>query len=145
MGFISVRSQLMTVPPYVLGSIVCISCTILSGLLKTRGPIPCLVSGPTIVVGFALLLTVDVIAVKYFALFLATMGAFTSSPVLIAWTVDHSAGLTVHAIASVFTVCLGSTGGLVATWAYLPSEAPVCKTGHIISLLHHHAVPPLGE
>lgn len=134
MGFTSIRSQLMTVPPYLLGSIVCVCCAILSDRLKTRGLILCLVSGPTIVIGFALLLTIDMIAVKYFALFLVTMGAFTSSPVIIAWTVDNSAGPTVRAIASAFAVCLGSTGGLVATWTYLPSEAPAYRTGHIINL-----------
>ncbi|KAF8537536.1 major facilitator superfamily domain-containing protein [Trichophaea hybrida] len=52
---------------------------------------------------------------------LATMGAFTAGPVFISWTVDNSTGLTVRAIASAFAVSMGTTGGLVATWMYLPT------------------------
>jgi len=134
MNFTSIKAQLMTVPPYVLGSVVCIISAITSDKLKTRGPILLILAGPTIITGFALLNTIDIIAVKYFALFLVTMGAFTASPVFISWTVDNSAGPTVRAIASAFAVSLGSSGGLVATWTYLPSEAPGYNTGHIINL-----------
>ncbi|KAI5818279.1 major facilitator superfamily domain-containing protein [Pyronema omphalodes] len=134
MHFTSIKAQLMTVPPYVLGSIVCISAAITSDRFKTRGTVLLCLACPTIVIGFALLLSVNIIAVKYFALFLVTMGAFTGSPVFISWTVDNSAGPTVRAIASGFAVSLGSTGGLVATWTYLPSEAPGYTTGHIINL-----------
>jgi hypothetical protein len=134
MHFTSIKAQLMTVPPYVLGSIVCISAAVTSDRFKTRGVVLLSLACPTIVIGFALLLSVNIIAVKYFALFLVTMGAFTGSPVFISWTVDNSAGPTVRAIASGFAVSLGSTGGLVATWTYLPSEAPGYTTGHIINL-----------
>ena len=109
MGFTSVNSQLMSVPPYVLGSIVCIGCSMISDRLKTRGVV-LLIVAPGIVIGFALLTALDTVAVKYFALFLCTAGAFTGSPFLLGWLVDNTAGPMVRAIASAFAVCLGCTG-----------------------------------
>lgn len=134
MGYTSIRAQLMTVPPYVVGSIVCITCAIISDRMKTRGGILVGIAAPTIVIGFAILLTVDTTSIKYFALFLSTMGAFTASPIILAWTVDNSAGPTIRAIAGAFAVCLGTSGGLVATWTYLPTAAPKYTTGHIINM-----------
>lgn len=133
MGFTSVKAQLMSVPPYVFGSIVCIVGTKISDRIRSRG-IVLLVLGPMIIVGFALLRQVNVVGVMYFGIFLATGGAFTSSPLWITWSVDNSAGPMVRAISSGFAVATGSMGGLVATWTYLPTDAPRYLTGHSINL-----------
>lgn len=134
MGFDTIKSQLMTVPPYVFGTICCITCGICSDKFKIRGPILAAVAGPLILVAFILLVTVESYGVRYFAIFLATGGAFTGSPLFVAWLVDNTSGPMVRAISSASQVSVGCLGGLVATWTYLPSEAPRYLTGHIINL-----------
>ncbi|KAI8640259.1 major facilitator superfamily domain-containing protein [Parasitella parasitica] len=134
MGFDSVKSQLMTVPPYACGTVFCIAAAIISDRFKTRGPILIFAAGPLIIIAFIILLTVETTGVRYMAIFFATCGAFTGSPVFVAWLVNNSSGPMVRAIASAFAVSVGSLGGLVATWTYLAEEAPEYKAGHIINL-----------
>ncbi|KAJ9666028.1 hypothetical protein H2201_003940 [Coniosporium apollinis] len=133
MGYSSIRSQLLTVPPYAIGTIVCIIAAYISDRFRTRGPV-LLVIAPCIVVGFVLLSAVQTVGVKYFAICLATLGAFTSSPILLAWSVDNAAGPAVRAIVSAYCVGLGSVGAIVSTWTYLPKDAPRYLQGHLVNL-----------
>lgn len=110
MGFSSIQSQLMTVPPYAVGTIVCICLAMTSDRFRTRGPIIFGIVGPLIFIAFVILRTVDSIGVRYMAIFFATCGAFTGSPIIIAWIVDNTAGPMVRAIASAYSVSLGSLG-----------------------------------
>lgn len=134
MGYDSIDSQLMSVPPYAVGTIVCILLAIISDHAKTRGLILLFAAGPLITIAFAVLLTVEATGPRYMAIFFGTAGAFTGSPVFVGWIVDNTAGPMVRAIASAFTVSIGSCGGLLATWTYLPSQAPDYRAGHIINL-----------
>lgn len=134
MGFNQINSQLMTVPPYAAGTIFCMCAAIFSDRFKTRGLVLCCAVGPLILIAYIILLTVESTGVRYMAIFFATCGAFTGSPIFVSWIVDNSSGPMVKAIASAFAVSIGSLGGLVATWTYLPSEAPKYTAGHSINL-----------
>jgi hypothetical protein len=110
MGFSSIKSQLMTVPPYAVGTVVCMVLAMTSDRFKMRGPIIFGIVGPLIFIAFIILRTVDSIGVRYMAIFFATCGAFTGSPIIVAWTVDNTAGPMVRAIASAYSVSLGCLG-----------------------------------
>jgi len=133
MGFSSVRSQLLTVPPYVFGTIVCIVCAMTSDKLKSRGIILSTMAA-LIIVGFALLATIPSKAVRYFAIFLSTAGGYTASPILLAWSVDNAAGPEVRAIVAGYGVGMGNAGSIISTWTYLPKDAPRYLRGHYINL-----------
>lgn len=135
MGYDSIYSQLMTVPPYAVGTVVCIALAYLSDRFKTRGIIQLGISGPLVVIAFAVLLSVESTGPKYMALFFGASGAFTGSPIFVGWLVENTAGPMVRAIASGFQVSLGTIGGLVATWTYMSSQAPEYTAGHIINLV----------
>lgn len=134
MGYDSIKSQLMTVPPYAVGTVVCVALAYLSDRFKTRGIIQLGASGPLVVIAFVVLLSVENTGPKYIALFLGASGAFTGSPIFVGWLVENTAGPMVKAIASGFQVSLGTIGGLAATWTYISSQAPEYKAGHIINL-----------
>ncbi|KAI9313785.1 major facilitator superfamily domain-containing protein [Dichotomocladium elegans] len=136
MGYSSVDAQLMSIPPYAVGTIVCIILCRLSDRLRDRGSFMAGIAGPLIVIAFIILLAVPAanVGVRYMAIFFATAGAFTASPMVLGWVVENAAGPMVRAIVSGVVVCIGCTGGLVATWTYLPSEAPEYRGGHIINL-----------
>ncbi|KAL5318126.1 hypothetical protein ACEPPN_015231 [Leptodophora sp. 'Broadleaf-Isolate-01'] len=133
MGFTAIRSQLMSVPPYAWSTVVCLCISQVSDRTKSRG-LWLLLCMPFTFVGFLLLITVQNVAVRYFATFLCLTGAFTVSPLLVAWTVDNSAGHTVRAIASAYVVSIANLGGLIATWTYLLPDAPKYIKGHWINL-----------
>lgn len=100
-GYSSVHAQLMSVPAYAVSALVCMSLAMLSDLTKNRGYILMAIS-PLVPIGFAILATVDKVGVRYFAIFLATSGAFTLSPILLAWGVGNSAGPAVLLHSSLF-------------------------------------------
>ncbi|GAB5590705.1 hypothetical protein Unana1_05605 [Umbelopsis nana] len=110
MGYSSIQSQLMTVPPYAVGTVVCICLAMSSDRFKMRGPIIFAIVGPLIFIAFVILRTVDNVGIRYMAIFFATSGAFTGSPVIVAWTVDNTAGPMVRAIACAYSVSLGCLG-----------------------------------
>ncbi|KAI9493779.1 major facilitator superfamily domain-containing protein [Zychaea mexicana] len=133
MGYDSIQAQLMTVPPYAVGTVVCIVLCVLSDRFKTRGIIIGGIVAVLITIAFAILLGVsmDSYGVRYMAIFFATAGAFTGSPMQIGWLVENSAGPMVRAITSATGVSIGSLGGLLATWTY----ATDYTIGHIINLI----------
>jgi hypothetical protein len=103
MGYSGTHSQLMSVPPYTVSALLCMSLALLSDRIKNRGYI--LWGMATLVpIGFALLATQTSVAVRYFAIFLATSGAFTLSPITLAWGVENTAGPAVRAIAAAYMV-----------------------------------------
>lgn len=132
MGCSSTHAQLLTVPPYALAAIVCIGASFLSDHLRNCGRVMLILS-PFTIIGFSILATVRSTAVRYFTLFLTTASAFTASPILLAWLVSDSAGLSMRAIVSVFAVGEGDFGAIIATWVYLPNDDPRLVTGHWIN------------
>lgn len=60
-----------------------------------------------------LILTLPVI--RYFATFLWLTGVFTTLPMLVAWTVDNTAGLNVRAVSPAYVVLITNLSGILAT------------------------------
>ncbi len=133
MGFSSIHSQLLTVPPFTCSALCCLGSCFLSDRLKRRGVLFVYLV-PLSIVGFSILVGLQGTGVRYFAVFLATCGAFTAAPVLLAWAVDNAAGPSVRAIVSGYVVGAGNIGALIATWTYLPASAPLYLQGHYINL-----------
>jgi len=133
MGYSGIHSQLLSVPPYAWATIVCISVSTLSDRTCKRGKWILTVM-PFTVAGFIVLLIPAKVAVHYFALFLCLTGVFTASPMLVAWSIDNSAGHLTRAIVSGFSVSFGSTGGIIAAWTYVLPDAPRYIKGHALNL-----------
>ena len=83
--------------------------------------------------GFLLLILNTKPAARYFATFLCLTGVFTTSPMLVAWTIDNTAGPNVHAVSSAYVVSIANLGGILATWTYLLPNAPRYVAGHLIN------------
>jgi hypothetical protein len=132
MGYSATHAQLLSVPPYVAASIACIIGSFAADRLQTRGYV-LLTFTPLTIAGFIILATVQLSAVRYFALFLATTGAFTCSPILLAWVSGNAAGPAVRAIVTGYAVGIANLGSIIATWTYLPSQAPYYTRGHWIN------------
>lgn len=86
------------------------------------------------ITGFAILLTVHSPTIKYFAIFLAAGGGFPTAPVSLAWALNNSAGPSIRAVVGAYVVAAANMGTIVATWTYLPRDAPLYKRGHALNL-----------
>ncbi|EAU31986.1 predicted protein [Aspergillus terreus NIH2624] len=118
-----VTQQLYTVPPYVVGAFFTVLLPYLMGRFDRR-VIFYIVSMPFLVLGFAIFLGTRNASARYAALF------FLSSfcmPFVVFVTATVSANTVSDATRSVgvgAALMFGNCGGLVATWSYVPRDAP---------------------
>ncbi|KAK5163602.1 uncharacterized protein LTR77_010551 [Saxophila tyrrhenica] len=133
MGYSNVTAQLFTVPPNFLAFLVVIGSSYLSDRIKMRGPL--IVVGFTIAaVGYIMQLASDSNAVRYAGTFFIAVGAFPCSPLILAWLSNNLAPHYTKATGVGFQVAIGNCGAFVATFTYLPGDAPDYRTGHSINL-----------
>ncbi|KAE8139234.1 hypothetical protein BDV38DRAFT_270083 [Aspergillus pseudotamarii] len=69
---------------------------------------------------------------KYGSLYLAAPGIYAFLPLWLAWAVNNAATPTVKAASAGLVFTVGSLGGILAPWVYLPGDAPNYRTGHAI-------------
>ncbi|KAI9148333.1 hypothetical protein HJFPF1_12161 [Paramyrothecium foliicola] len=134
MGYSGQEAQLMSVPPYVFGAIICVTIATLSDRFRCRGFFFMAILAPCIFIGFTLNQFASSVAARYFGLFLAVAGAFTASPLLLSWSVDNNSGPAVKAVAAAYSIGFGGCGQLLSTWTYRAAEAPEYVTGHSINM-----------
>jgi len=133
LGWVNTKAQLYSVPPYVAACLVAVAIAYGSDKTHQRGiwlaAFSCLAA-----TGFAILRWVETPEIRYMALYFVTVGAFPGGPGFLAWALNNSAGPSVRAVSSAYVVTLGTLGGIVATWTYVPSDGPKYHTGHTINL-----------
>lgn len=75
----------------------------------------------------------DNLPVQYAALFLVTMGTYTAMPIIVCWFNMNLGGHHRRSVGSAWQIGFGNTGGFIATFAFLETDA-LYKTGYSISL-----------
>lgn len=133
LGWTATKSQLYSVPPYVLASIVAIAISFISDKTKMRG---IYLAGFTVlgITGFSILRWSDNDSLKYMGIYFCAVGAFPGGPGFLSWGLNNSAGPAVRAVSGGWIVTLGSAGGILATWCYLARDGPDYPIGHSINL-----------
>lgn len=133
LGWTSTKAQLLTVPPYVAAAAWSIFVSWLSDRCKMRG-VFAVCHSICAIVGYAILVTTDQAGTKYLAVFFCALGCFPLGPIFLSWGINNAAGPTIRAVSSGYIVSVGTLGAIVATWTYVPSDAPNYITGHSINL-----------
>ncbi|KAG6355183.1 hypothetical protein INS49_004264 [Diaporthe citri] len=87
------------------------------------------------IIGFAILRWETNPNIRYMGVYFVTVGAFPGGPGFLAWAINNAAGPAVRAVTSGYVVTVGTIGGIVATWTYVPSDGPAYRTGHTINLV----------
>ncbi|KAH7033218.1 major facilitator superfamily domain-containing protein [Microdochium trichocladiopsis] len=133
LGYTSITAQLYTVPVYVLASLVAIAVSFASDWTGKRG---IFLAGFTIlgITGFSMLRWGSGTSVKYAAVYLSAIGVFPGGPGFLSWGLNNASGPAIRAVASGWIVTLGTMGGILAVWAYLPNDGPNFPIGHSINL-----------
>ncbi|KAK3315599.1 major facilitator superfamily domain-containing protein [Apodospora peruviana] len=127
------QAQLYSVPPYVCACLIAVAVAYGSDKTHKRG-IWLASFSLLAIVGFAILRWETRANIRYMALFFVTVGAFPGGPGFLSWAMNNSAGPPIRAVTTAYVVTLGTIGGIVATWTYIPSDAPKYPTGHSINL-----------
>ncbi|KAG0633767.1 major facilitator superfamily domain-containing protein [Tuber brumale] len=133
LGWRATKAQLLTVPPYIVACCSSLAIARLSDRHRKRGlyVIPCALLTLT---GYSILASVDEPNIKYMAVFFASSGAFPLGVTFLSWGINNAAGPSVRAVTGGYIVSIGTCGAIVATWTYVPSDAPRYIRGHSINL-----------
>ncbi|VDB96701.1 unnamed protein product [Peniophora sp. CBMAI 1063] len=133
-GFSPAISNLLTVPPYIVATIVLITFAILSDRMKIRSLfiLICLV---LLVVGFSINISDAPSGVKYFGAFLCTTGTYAAFPGIVAWLGNNLSGQYKRGVGMAVHIGVGNLSGAIASNVYRTQDAPRYILGHGIMLM----------
>ncbi|CAK7231728.1 hypothetical protein SBRCBS47491_008029 [Sporothrix bragantina] len=136
LGYSVVKTNLYTVAPALVGAVVLVTFCKSSDHFHERGFHQAAASVLSLV-GYIILATVSSTntAVLYFAMFLCTMGAYPTTPIGAAWTVDNIPNLNARAMTSGLFVAVGNCGGLLSSNIYYKREAPRYMTCLVVNIV----------
>ncbi|KAH9986078.1 MFS general substrate transporter [Xylariaceae sp. FL0662B] len=129
------KSQYLSIPVFFWGSIVYGVCGYLSDR-HTRRFLACILCAPLGVVGYAILLGGNHVAVgiKYFACFLIASCAWILGGANLAWVSTNTAPDGKRAASIGLGLSLGNVGGIISGQIYPQTHAPAYTLGHAWSL-----------
>ncbi|KAG6810176.1 hypothetical protein H0H92_013014 [Tricholoma furcatifolium] len=127
-------SQLLTVPPYVVATIVLFVFAHFSDKLKMRSPFIFL--GLTMcLIGFSINVSTAPHGVKYFGTYFVVAGSYAALPGIIAWLSNNLAGQYKRGVGMALQIGIGNFGGAIACNIYRARDAPRYIFGHCIELM----------
>ncbi|KAM3415155.1 hypothetical protein BST61_g10279 [Cercospora zeina] len=132
-GHTVVQQQLRTVPPYIVGAVAALVIPYCSG--KTDRRVLYFVgSAPLMMIGYIMFLASTDGEVRYGAIFIIAIGAFTFGSLCNAQVSANVVTDTARSSAIGTNVMLGNVGGLISTWAFLPFDGPNYPIGNGLNL-----------
>jgi MFS family permease len=129
MKYSNEKSQLMSVPPYVVGCIATIAGGYYADKLKRRGIFMMFFCGVAIL-GFVMLIATDNPHVQYAGTFFAVSGIYPNVPMGVAWNGNNIGGSTKRAVGIAMHVGFGNLGGVISGFSYRSHDAPRYFPGH---------------
>ncbi|KAF7321945.1 hypothetical protein MKEN_00717000 [Mycena kentingensis (nom. inval.)] len=116
-GFSPSETQLMTVPPFVCGCLMTLTCGFLSDRYKMRGAF--LIGLAFLAfIGYMILYFVQKPGPAYFGAILAAMGVQPTIPIIIAWSSSIAGGDLRRAVVLAVVIGIGNLGGVCASYIY---------------------------
>ncbi|KAF5010835.1 hypothetical protein FDECE_3008 [Fusarium decemcellulare] len=128
-----VQQQLLTVPPYVVGSVTLLLVSWLATRYDTR-QFFLFLCGPLVMVGYAILIASTDPNVRYAAIFITATCVFFAGSLANAQVSANTVSDTARNVAISTNSMFGYLGGLIATWTYLPWDGPMYPIGNGLNL-----------
>ncbi|KAI1085807.1 MFS general substrate transporter [Whalleya microplaca] len=133
-GYNAIQTQLHSVPPWAASFVFSIIIAALSDASRHRAAFA-LVPLTLSLAGFAVLLRIhDNTKVQYAMLHLVTMGTYGALPIIVCWFSMNLGGHHRRAIGTAWQIGFGNIGGIIATYAFIQTDAPLYKNGYSICL-----------
>ncbi|KAJ8474822.1 hypothetical protein ONZ51_g6966 [Trametes cubensis] len=132
-GFGPAISQLLSVPPYVIGTVMVVVWAVWSDRLKKRS-LFILLGLCFCLVGFAINVSNVPLGVKYFGTFLVVIGGYAGFPAIPSWLGNNLVGHYRRGTGLAIQAISGQVGGIIASNIYRTQDEPRYITGHIAEL-----------
>jgi MFS family permease len=133
-GYSAIETQLHSVPPWACAFAFAMIVATFSDFTKHRFLFT-LIPISVAIAGFAILISVHHNKhVEYAGLFLVAMGAYSAMPVIVCWFNMNLGGHHRRAVGTAWQVGFGNIGGIIATYAFISTDAPYYKNGYSICL-----------
>jgi len=124
LGFDNTKTQLLTVPPFVIAFLVGLLSAWLADHYQQRS-LAGITTTLLAIIGFALFKTADgSFGQKYTSLCFLITGIYSTAPSMLVSISNNTAGHTRRATALAFSFILTNSGGIVSTWLYPKKDAP---------------------
>lgn len=130
MGYTNEKSQLMTVPVYVVACVFTITAGFLADKMRQRG-IFMLTFEIVAIIGFAMLASSGKPAIQYVGTFFAASGIYPLVPMGVAWNGNNIGGSLKRGVGIAMHVGFGNLGGAISAFCFLPKYSPRFIPGHI--------------
>jgi MFS family permease len=133
-GYSPIQTQLHSVPPWACAFAFAMIIATCSDFTKHRFVFT-IIPISVAIAGFAIMLTVhNNKHIEYAGLFLIAMGAYSAMPVIVCWFNMNLGGHHRRAVGTAWQVGFGNIGGIIATYAFIQTDAPYYKKGHSICI-----------
>ncbi|CAL1694005.1 unnamed protein product [Somion occarium] len=134
LGHSSIRTQLLSVPPYACAFVVGMIVAALSDHYAHRF-LFIIFSACVAIAGFAILFVEHHNSnLQYGALFLAATGTYCGMPIILCWFSMNVRGHIHRAVATGWQIGFGNIGGIIASYAFLAKDAPEYRSGYSICI-----------
>lgn len=123
LGYQRVQANLLSVPPNMAAFFSVLLVTWYSDKIKRRGIF--MLCGATLAIGgYIMLIASSHPLIQYGGTFLVAAGIFPTSPMVMGWLANNCAPHYVRATASGVQICIANCAAFIATFTYVPSDAP---------------------
>jgi sugar phosphate permease len=127
-------SQLLTVPPYVLATLMLYIFAYSSDRIKMRSPF--ILLGLTFcLIGFTINISKASNGVKYFGTFFVVSGSYAAFPGVVAWLGNNLSGQYKRGIGMAVHIGVGNFSGAMASNIYRSRDSPRFLVGHGVELM----------
>lgn len=123
MDYSSINAQGLSAPPYFVAFLLALITTFVADRSQQRG-FTIVVTSLVGAIGYTVLATVDTIGVRYFAIFLAAAGVFSTIPNILAWTINNQGSDSRRGASLVLLNMVGQCGPVLGTRLYPSTEKP---------------------
>lgn len=130
-GYENNRAQLMTVPPYVVACMACLTTGYLSDSFRTRAFFM-IFWNVVDIIGLIVLVSANSNHVKYAGCFFYALGVYPNVPQCMAWNGNNTGGSTKRSIALAVQAMGDNLGGILASFIYLEKDSPEFTQGYCI-------------
>ncbi|KIK95819.1 hypothetical protein PAXRUDRAFT_826631 [Paxillus rubicundulus Ve08.2h10] len=122
-GYSTSISQLLTIPPYAIATVVLFTFAYYSDKLRLRSPF--VFAGQSIaLIGFIINISNAPSGVKYFGTHLCVIGAYVAPPGAISWLANNLEGRYKRSVGIALQIAVGNLGGAVACNIFRTQDGP---------------------
>lgn len=123
MGYSSINAQGLSAPPYFTAYLFANITTYIADRTQQRGLV-LIITSLIGSIGYIILATVTTVGVRYFAVYLAAAGVFSTIPNILAWTLNNQGSDTRRGAGLVLINVIGQCGPILGTRLYPTAQGP---------------------